>query len=318
MLKLYLLSALSAFTLSLVLCLIFIPLLRKMKTGQNILVYVKEHKNKGGTPTMGGLAFILATIITSALFIKEANRQVVLAVVIAFSYMLVGLWDDFLKCKHKENLGLKAWQKFTFQAFIAVFAALFSFRAGLTNLYIPFFNKTLDIGFWIIPLVVFAFLATVNAVNLTDGLDGLAAGSCVPYFLFLGVIILLENGMSSFIVLSFCLVGALLAYLLFNVSKASVFMGDTGSLALGGFATSIAVFSGNTLYIAVLGLPFVCSVLSVILQVVYFKCTKGKRIFLMSPIHHHFQQKGYSECKISYAYSLVVFLLGTICVITII
>jgi phospho-N-acetylmuramoyl-pentapeptide-transferase len=318
MLKLYLLSALSAFALSLALCLIFIPLLRKMKTGQNILVYVKEHKNKGGTPTMGGLAFILAAIIISVLFIREVNRQVVLVIVIALSYMLVGLWDDFLKCRHKENLGLRAWQKFTFQGFIAVFAAIFCFRSGLTNLYIPFIHKTLNIGWWTIPLVIFAFLATVNAVNLTDGLDGLAAGSCVPYFLFLGIIIFLQKGMSSLVIVSFCLVGALLAYLLFNVPKASVFMGDTGSLALGGFAASLAAFSGNTLYIAVLGLPFVCSVVSVILQVAYFKCTKGKRIFLMSPIHHHFQQKGYSESKISYAYSLVVVLLGTICVITII
>ena len=164
------------------------------------------------------------------------------------------------------------------------------------------------------PLIVFAFLATVNAVNLTDGLDGLASSVSVPFFLTLGVLIAVQGDGYGISNLCFALVGALLAYLLFNVSPASVFMGDTGSLALGGFASCVAVFTGNALYIIAVGAAFVLSVLSVVLQVVYYKATKGKRIFLMAPIHHHFQQKGYSESKISYAYFLVTLLLGAVCV----
>jgi phospho-N-acetylmuramoyl-pentapeptide-transferase len=160
-----------------------------------------------------------------------------------------------------------------------------------------------------------AFVATVNAVNLTDGLDGLAAGSCVPFFLCIGCLILLQQGETAFAVLSFSLVGSLLGYLCFNVSPASVFMGDTGSLALGGFAAAIGVFSGNALYLLVIGAVFVLSVISVIMQVIYYKVTGGKRIFLMSPIHHHFQKKGFSESKIAYAYSMVTLLLGVLCII---
>lgn len=314
MIRTYILCGIISFIVSLFFCIIAIPILRKMKTGQNILVYVKEHQNKSGTPTMGGLAFILAAVLSAAVMIRQADRRIILCLVIGLSYMIVGFLDDLLKCRHRQNLGLRAWQKFTFQFVISIFAASFCYRAGLTRLYLPFFNTNFEIGWGIFPLVIFVFLATVNAVNLTDGLDGLAAGTCVPFFFFLGLLILLEKEFSPFASLAFCLVGALLAYLLFNLPKASVFMGDTGSLALGGFAACIAVFSGNALYIAVLGLPFVISVLSVILQVVYFKCTKGKRIFLMSPIHHHFQQKGYSESKIAYAYALVTLLLGCICV----
>jgi len=156
----------------------------------------------------------------------------------------------------------------------------------------------------------------VNAVNLTDGLDGLAASSSIPFFACLGVLISVQKGFSYLSILSFCLMGALLGYLFFNTSPASVFMGDTGSLALGGFAAAIAIFTGNVLYIAVVGLVFVISVISVILQVIYYKATKGKRIFLMAPIHHHFQQKGFSESKISYAYFIITLLLGAVCVVT--
>ena len=160
------------------------------------------------------------------------------------------------------------------------------------------------------------FLATVNAVNLTDGLDGLAAGSSVPFFATLGVLIALQNGSAFLSTLSFCLMGGLLGYLCFNVSPARVFMGDTGSLSLGGFAAAIALFSGNALYVAVVGAVFVLSVISVILQVIYYKASHGKRIFLMAPIHHHFQQKGFSESKIAYAYFLITLLLGLISIVT--
>lgn len=313
--KSYLLAALVAFVLSLIFCLFLIPLLRKLKAGQNILVYVKEHKKKSGTPTMGGLAFVTAAIVAGLVFMKKVDRATLLTVVISLAYMAVGLLDDFLKRKHKENLGLKAWQKFTFQALIALFAGLFCYRNGLTKIYFPFSDASADIGFWSIPLGAFVFLAAVNAVNLTDGLDGLASGVSVPFFLALGVIILLEGESSAQATLCFALVGALLAYLVFNTPPASVFMGDTGSLALGGFAACIAVFTGNALYLAVIGFMFALSVISVILQVIYYKATGGKRIFLMSPLHHHFQKKGRSESKISYVYFLVTLLLGTVCVL---
>ncbi|MBQ7369182.1 MAG: phospho-N-acetylmuramoyl-pentapeptide-transferase [Clostridia bacterium] len=315
--KTHVLSALCAFLVSLLFCYLLIPLLRRLKAGQNILVYVKEHKQKSGTPTMGGLAFIAAATLVAVLFVRKAERTFVVTLAIGLAYMAVGLIDDSLKRKHKENLGLKAWQKFTFQTCIAVLAGTYCFRAGLTDLHVPFFGSTLKLGFWALPLTVFVFLATVNAVNLTDGLDGLAAGVSAPFFLTLGIIISLQTGAIAVPTLCFCLTGALLAYLLFNSPPASVFMGDTGSLALGGFAACAGVFTGNALYILVIGLPFVFSVISVIVQVIYYKATGGKRIFLMSPVHHHFQQKGYSESKISYGYSVLTLALGVACIVAI-
>lgn len=266
---------------------------------------------------MGGLAFVSATVLASVFFLRDVDRTDVLCIVIALAYMGVGLLDDFLKKKHKENLGLRAWQKFTFQSCIAVLTGIYCFRKGLTQIYLPFSGRSIVIGAWIVPLAVFAFLATVNAVNLTDGLDGLASGVSVPFFLALGILICLEQGKNSFVTLCFALVGALIAYLLFNTPPASVFMGDTGSLALGGFASAIAVFTGNMLYIAILGCMFVWTTLSVILQVAYFKLTKGKRIFLMSPFHHHLQQKGYSESKISYAYFTATLIAGAVAILSI-
>ena len=228
----------------------------------------------------------------------------------------LGLLDDFLKLRHKENLGLKAWQKFVFQACIAVLAGVYCYRARLTGLYLPLFGRIWSVGAWIIPFSAFAFIATVNAVNLTDGLDGLASAVSIPFFAFSGIIILLENGSVGLSTICFCLVGSLLAYLVFNSSSASVFMGDTGSLALGGFASSICVFSGNMLYIPIIGLMFVISVISVLIQVIYYKVTGGKRVFLMAPLHHHFQEKGYSESKIAYGYFIITLVLGVLTILS--
>lgn len=313
--KVYIFSALTAFALSFFFCLILIPVLRKLKAGQNILHYVKEHSKKNGTPTMGGLAFIFAAVIASVVFVHQANRTVLVTLAVGLFYMSIGFFDDFLKKKHRENLGLKAWQKLFFQIGAALFAGIYCYRVGLTEWRIPFTGKYLSLGWWIIPLTAFVFVATVNAVNLTDGLDGLAAGASTPFFACMGIIVALETEDVNISVVCFTLTGALLAYLFFNCSPASVFMGDTGSLALGGFAACAGVFTGNTLYIALIGFPFVCSVLSVLIQVIYFKATGGKRVFLMSPLHHHFQEKGYSETKISYAYFLITFLLGILSIV---
>ena len=314
--KTYLLSAIVAFAISFVSCFIWIPILRRLKAGQNILVYVKEHAGKGGTPTMGGVAFIFAAVLTSIFFFPHMQKPFVLSLSIGLAYMGVGLLDDFLKWKRRQNLGLRAWQKFSFQCVIAVFVGIYCWRDGLTWLNFPFVNYRLDIGFWMLPLSVLVFLSTVNAVNLTDGLDGLAASTSIPFFGAFGVLIAMQAQGESLSIISFALVGALAAYLLFNTYPASVFMGDTGSLSLGGFAAAIALFSGNALYLLIIGACFVFSVISVLVQVIYYKTTGGKRVFLMAPIHHHFQKKGYSECKISYAYFAITFVLGAVCVLT--
>lgn len=314
MTKQYFHAVLAAFFLSLVLCLVLIPVLRKLKAGQNILSYVKEHKGKSGTPAMGGLAFIPAASIVSLFFI-DGDRSAIVALAVGLAYLSVGFLDDLLKKKRKENLGLRAWQKIVFQTLVAIFAGVYGIRTGADALYIPFLKRTIKLGGFMLPFCVFVFLSLVNCVNLTDGLDGLAAGVSLPFFLALAVIVTIEGRDRALVYVSLSLVGALAAYLFFNASPASVFMGDTGSLSLGGFASSIAVFSGNTLYIPILGIMFVLSGITVIIQVIYYKATGGKRVFLMAPVHHHFQEKGYSESKISYAYSAVTALMGIVCVL---
>lgn len=313
--KTYIRATLFAFFCSFIFCKILIPILRKVKAGQNILSYVKKHEGKGGTPTMGGIAFLSAAILSTVVFFKGNEKSLTVSIAIGLAYMLVGFLDDFLKMKHKENLGLKAWQKFLFQFSIAVLAGIYCVREGLTTLNIPFLNVSLDAGIWILPLSIFVFVATVNAVNLTDGLDGLAAGVSAPYFATLGIIIVMQGNKTGLPMLSFALMGALVAYLLFNVTPACVFMGDTGSLSLGGFTASITLFSGNALYLPIVGACFVFSVISVVIQVIYYKATKGKRIFLMAPAHHHFQEKGYSENRIAYAYFVVTACLGAVCIL---
>ena len=312
--KLYLFAFLTAFSVSFALCLALIPLLKKLGAGQNVLSYVTEHKNKSGTPTFGGLAFIPAAVLTALLFEREKTRVFFLTLVIGGAYLAVGFLDDFLKKKHRDNLGLTAAQKFGFQAVIAVFSGVFCYKNGLTLLRLPFSSISLDLGWGIIPLAIFVFLATVNGVNLTDGLDGLAAGSSIPFFLFIGLLIFPAGG-SGLDLLCFALVGALAAYMVFNTSSASIFMGDTGSLGLGGFASAICLFSGKALYIPVVGVMFVVSVISVIVQVIYYKATGGKRIFRMAPVHHHFQQSGFSESKIAYTYAVITAVAGAVCLL---
>ena len=299
--------------------------MRKKKAGQPILKYVETHKDKSGTPTMGGLFFILSAIITFLIFKNSQTRLSIVALFIGLSYMIVGFLDDAIKIKSKDNLGLKAYQKIFFQLAIAIASGVFVYTNGLTAFYIPFTMRKVEIGIFSVPVVVFIFLAITNSVNLTDGLDGLASNTSVVYLLFLSLLIYLQSIMAgdnktvnieyeNLIFLSISLVGALSGFLVFNTNKASIFMGDTGSLSLGGFIGSISIFSSNSFYIPILGIMFVVSCISVIVQVVYFKKTK-KRVFLMAPLHHHFQMKGYSEQKISYIYSVITAILGLFCII---
>ncbi|MDE7306860.1 MAG: phospho-N-acetylmuramoyl-pentapeptide-transferase [Clostridia bacterium] len=213
----------------------------------------------------------------------------------------------------KDNGGLKPYQKIIFQLAIATIAAVYCYLNDLYYLYVPFGGgKFVSLSWGIIPLVIFIFIATVNCVNLTDGLDGLAGGTSCAYLFILGIMFSVQNSFSK--ELCFIAVGALAAFLVFNSNRAAIFMGDTGSLALGGLISCLSVFSGNALYIPILGIMFVVSGISVIVQVIYYKRTR-RRVFLMAPLHHHFQMKGYTECKISYAYSTLTALVGIICLL---
>lgn len=305
-------SMLFAFLASAALLLLILPLLRRLKAGQYILGYVKEHKDKGGTPTMGGLAFICAIVIVGFCTLGFNGGEVNLTLAITASFMVVGFLDDFIKIYHKKNEGLKPYQKIIFQVAIATVAALYCYFNGITKLNIPFTDISADISWGIIPLVIFIFTATVNCVNLTDGLDGLAGGTSCAYLLILGIMLAIKG--TYFSVICFIGVGAVAAFLVFNVNKAAIFMGDTGSLALGGLISCVSVFSGNSLYIPIVGIMFVISGISVIVQVIYYKRTR-KRVFLMAPLHHHFQMKGYTECKITYCYFALTAFVGIICLI---
>ena len=302
-----------------------IPLLKKLKIGQTILHYVKEHKGKEGTPTMGGLFCIIPPIILYFIFCGFNLRISVVSITIGLAYLLVGFLDDFIKIKFRKNEGLKAYQKIVFQLLIAIFAGVFAYVNGLTLFFIPFTKSTVNLGVFTIPVVIFIFLAITNSVNLTDGLYGLAGSVSTIYLIILAVIIYLQTSYfqnvylqmeeyNGLITLIICLVGGIIGFLTFNVSKAKVFMGDTGSLSLGGFIGAISIFSLNSFFIPILGIMFVLSSISVIVQVLYFKKTK-KRVFLMAPLHHHFQHKGYTESQISFAYSVVTLVAGVICVI---
>lgn len=305
-------AAVAAFFLSFVLCLALRPLLKRLKAGQYILGYVKEHMEKSGTPTMGGLAFVCAAIVVSLIFCGVQSVTVNLTLVITAGFCLVGFADDFLKVYRKDNLGLKPYQKIIFQCAIAAIAAVFCYVNGITELNVPFTKLAVDISWGIIPLVIFVFLATVNCVNLTDGLDGLAGGTSLAYLITFGLLVLFSGMNACLPVFAMC--GAVAAFIVFNTNRASVFMGDTGSLALGSFISCVSVFSGNTLYIPIIGIMFVVSGISVIVQVIYYKRTR-RRIFLMAPVHHHFQMKGFAESKISYAYSAVTALAGLVCLL---
>ncbi len=297
--------------LSFVFCAAEIPLLKKLGAGQNILHYVKEHEKKGGTPTMGGLGFVLAASLTALLLCGTADKPFLVCLAVGVGYLLVGFLDDLLKKRRHDNLGLRPYQKIFFQLSVAVIASVYCCYEGLTVLRIPFTDLSFDIGWWMFPLGLFVYVATVNGVNLTDGLDGLAGGTSAMFFLALSLLLSLQYANADVACLCMSLVGALAAYLVFNVNRASVFMGDTGSLSLGGFAASCALVTGNALVIPFAGAMFVLSSISVIIQVIYYKKT-GKRVFLMAPIHHHFQMKGYSEGKIAYVYAAVTALMGAL------
>ncbi len=288
---------------------------KKFKASQTILHYVEAHKDKEGTPTMGGLAFII-TIMFSFCFFTQNYQLAVISISVMLAYAIIGFLDDFIKIRFKQNLGLKPYQKIIGQVGIALIIGFYVYYSNLigSELIVPFTDLTIDLGIFIIPFVVFVYLALVNSVNLTDGLDGLASGVSVSYLIgFIGLLIIYKTTALSLaevmeyenlIILCFCAVGSLISFMIFNVNKAKVFMGDTGSLALGGLLTSVAVFSKLSLLIPFIGSMFVMSALSVIIQVLHFKRTK-ERFFLMAPLHHHFEKKGVNENRITFIYIVI-------------
>ncbi len=253
---------------------------------------------------MGGLIFIL-TLLFSSFFLFEYSSFIAwFAIAITLAYALLGFLDDFIKVHYHHNEGLKPYQKIVGQVGIALIVAIYVYMTGRTSL--TFFAWTFDIGFWIIPLVIVVLVATTNSVNLTDGLDGLAGGVSFVYVLVFGVILVLTGSVenSNLAMLCFGMCGGILGFLLLNFYPAKIFMGDTGSLALGGFIAVVAVLSGLELLLPIMGIMFVLSAVSDIIQVLYYKRTK-KRVFLMAPLHHHFEQKGVHENKIVFVYIVV-------------
>lgn len=288
-----------SFALSLLMGPVVIPFLRKLKMGQTERVEgVQSHLKKAGTPTMGGVIILGSVLLTSVFYIKEYPKIIpVLFVTLGFG--LIGFLDDYLKVVMKRSDGLFPKQKMALQ--IVVTAVFAYYLVKVTNvpmtLLIPFSSgKYLDIGWLSIPLLFVVVIGTVNGVNFTDGLDGLASSVTVLVATFFTVVAVgTRSGVEP---VTCAVVGALLGFLLFNVYPASVFMGDTGSLALGGFVASTAYMLQMPLFIVIVGLIYLIEVLSVMIQVTYFKKTGGKRIFKMAPIHHHFELCGWSETRV--------------------
>ncbi len=327
--KIYCASFLVAAIISIAIGAITIPLLKKLKFGQNILSYVSEHDYKSGTPTVGGIIFISSCIIAYYVFRSEENRLSEVCVAVFVAYALVGFIDDFIKIKLHRNEGLNPVQKTLFEIIIAVVVSVYAYTRGLTKVSIPFTNTVVDLKLWYVPLCAFCFIATTNSVNLTDGLDGLAGGVTYVYALIFGSLLLIQvfkggirypvsKEYANVAQFSFCLSGALVGFLFYNTYRATVFMGDTGSLALGGAVAITAALSGNLLFIPIIGITYVASSISVILQVTYFRLSGGKRLFLMAPLHHHFQHKGYAESKIVFGYKFVTLVIGLSVIIFII
>lgn len=316
----YVLAFLITFAVAMLFAPLIFALIKKIGAKQTILHYVKEHKSKQGTPTMGGLIFIIPTIVVSLIFYTSDFTYAILSLAVFFAYAVLGFLDDFIKVHYKQNLGLKAYQKIIGQLGIALIIAFFVYKTIGGEMIVPFTNITIDIGFWIIPLVIITYIATVNSVNLIDGLDGLCASSSINYIFFISVIMMLtlpqynmalNQEMQSVIITSYSLLGSLFAFLLFNSFPAKIFMGDTGSLALGGYIASISIMTKNLLLIPILGFVFVITSLSDIIQVLHYKRTK-KRIFKMAPLHHHFQMSGNHENKVTFAYFMFSFILNLI------
>lgn len=293
-----------AFAISAILGPIVIPFLRRLKIGQTERKELESHLKKNGTPTMGGLMILASIILTSLLYVKDYPRIIpILFMTVGFG--IIGFLDDYLKVVLRRSDGLLPWQKMLLQILVTTVFAVYMVRySGISlSMLIPFSGgKYLDLGWMAVPVLYIAVIGTVNGTNFTDGLDGLASSVTVMVATFFSVVAIGSN--AGIAPVTCAVVGALLGFLLFNVYPASVFMGDTGSLALGGFVVSTAYLMQMPLWILIVGLIYLAEVLSVIIQVTYFKKTGGKRIFRMAPIHHHFELGGWSETRVVAVFSI--------------
>ena len=299
-----------SFVLSLVLGPVVIPFLRKLKMGQTERVEgVQSHLKKAGTPTMGGVIILASVIITSLFYVKD-NPKIIPVLFLTVGFGLIGFLDDYLKVVMKRSDGLYPKQKMGLQIVVTAIFAYYIVKVAKIplTLLIPFSDgKYLDLGIFAVPLLFVAVIGTVNGTNFTDGLDGLASSVTVLVATFFTVVAVgTKSGIEP---ITCAVVGALMGFLLFNVYPASVFMGDTGSLALGGFVIGAAYMMQMPLFVIIVGLIYVVEVLSVMIQVTYFKVTGGKRFFKMAPIHHHFELCGWSETRVVAVFSIATAIL---------
>ena len=302
------------FLAAIVFGLVLIPILRRKKIGQRISIYVGDtHKKKEGTPTMGGLIFVIPTVLATLLLLLTGkieftpNLLIILFVFVGYSF--IGFLDDYLSLKKKNNEGLTTYQKLFLQLIVAlVFFWLYMQKGGETALIVSTLGIHIEMGWFYGVFLLFILIGASNAVNLTDGLDGLAGGlSAIAFIAF--SLISLAVGFEEIGIFSFILTGALMGFLIFNTHPAKIFMGDTGSLALGGFVASTAYMLQMPIFIIIVGMIYLVEVLSVMIQVTYFKKTGGKRIFKMAPIHHHFELCGWSETRVVAVFSIITALL---------
>ena len=314
-----LITLLCSFALTLLLGKVLIPVLHALKAGQSIReIGPKWHSNKAGTPTMGGIMFIvpvlLAVVVAGWKGAGEGEVSQLMVLGLALAYGLIGFVDDFVKVKLKRNLGLTALQKLVLQIAVAlVFLSLLYKNGSLsTALYIPFVNVSVEI-----PVLVYMAFASVvvvgcvNAVNLTDGVDGLASGVTLPVMVFFAVTAFCW-GSETLTLFPAALIGGLVGFLCYNFHPAKVFMGDTGSLFLGGAVCGMAFALDMPLILILVGIVYIVEALSVMMQVLYFKLTHGKRIFRMTPIHHHFEMGGWSEVKIFCVFTGITVLMSVL------
>ena len=304
------LPVLISFAVTIILCPIVIPFLKRLKFGQYIRGEgPQSHQKKSGTPTMGGIIILVSIVVTCLFYIKD-NPSITPILFVTLGFGLIGFLDDYIKIVMKRNLGLRAWQKMLGQLIVtAVFGYyLMNYSDVGTDILIPFMGgKLVDISWLYIPMFFIVMLGTVNGSNFTDGLDGLESSVTVLIATFFSVVAIIapigaNSGISP---ITLAVAGSLLGFLIYNVYPAKVFMGDTGSLALGGFVAATACMLKMPLFIILVALIYLVEILSVMIQVTYFKLTGGKRIFKMAPIHHHFELCGWSETRVVAVFSII-------------
>lgn len=306
-------ALLIAFALTAVMGPFVIPYLHKLKVGQTVRDDGPEsHLKKNGTPTMGGIMIIAGMLLTSLIYVRE-YPDIIPVLMMTVGFALIGFIDDYVKVVLKRAMGLRAWEKLSLQFVVTAIFAYYMVKVAHVSLelIIPFTGgDTVDIGWLAIPLLFLAVLGTVNGANFTDGLDGLASSVTAVIAAFFAIIAISEG--SGVAPASLALIGALMAFLLFNVHPASVFMGDTGSLALGGFVVAAAYMLQMPIFIVIVAFIYFAEVLSVMIQIGYFKISGGKRVFKMAPIHHHFELCGWSETRVVAVFTIITVLLGVV------